>query len=71
MSRKAETIFTASMQNQAARQQRKVARAARCQARAFQEFAPARHTSDVFYVNVSGVTMPLSHRAMNAFMLAQ
>ncbi len=60
MSRKAETIFTASIQNQTARQQRKAARAARRQARAFQSYAESNLSANAFYVNVNGVAMPLS-----------
>lgn len=59
MSRKAESIYTSRIQNNAAHQGRKAAKAARRQARAFQSYAVASSNADVFYVAVNGVSLPV------------
>ena len=59
MSRKAETAYTARMMNVAAHKERKAARAARRQARAFQDYAMANANADVVYITVNGISAPV------------
>ena len=59
MNRKAESIYTARINNNIAHQGRKAAKAARRQARAFQNYAVANANADVFYVAVNGISLPV------------
>lgn len=60
MSRKAESIYTSKKMNKAAHEEKKAARFARRQARAFDRFVSENADHDICYVNIYGVTMPQS-----------
>ena len=57
--RKAETAYTARIQNENAHNARKAARVSRRQARALQNYAVAAANADVFYLNVNGISAPV------------
>lgn len=57
---KAQTGYTSRKLNKAAHDERKAARMARHQKHAFARFMEQNDHSNIRYVNVSGITMPVS-----------